>query len=156
MRHDRVYRLKREFPDLGIVLNGGISGVEDALRHLQALDGVMLGRAAYHDPWLLADLQLRLFGTAGVESRQQAVHRLSEYIARQTEADVPVKHISRHVLGLFQGLPGARRWRRHISQHAHLEPDNDRLLLQALAAMELDRPAAPGAGRCPPLAACRQ
>jgi tRNA-dihydrouridine synthase A len=135
LRHDRVYRLKQEFPGLTIVLNGGITTVAEAERHLQGLDGVMLGRAAYHEPWILAELQHRLFDRRGVASREEAVRALSDYIALQRQTGVPVKHISRHVLGLFGGLPGARRWRRYISQHAHLEEANDRLLLQALAAM---------------------
>jgi tRNA-dihydrouridine synthase A len=135
LRHDRVYRLKQEFPDLAVVLNGGITTVADAERHLQKLDGVMLGRAAYHDPWILAELQQPLFGTCGVASRAEAVQALSDYLALQKSAGVPVKHVSRHVLGLFSGQPGARRWRRYISQHAHLDAANDRLLLRALAAM---------------------
>jgi tRNA-dihydrouridine synthase A len=135
LRHDRVYRLKKDFPGLTIVLNGGITSVEEAERHLRQLDGVMLGRAAYHDPWVLAELQQRLFDRRGVADREEAVRALSDYVALQVGSGVPVKHISRHVLGLFGGLPGARRWRRYISQHAHLEEGNDRLLLQALAAM---------------------
>jgi tRNA-dihydrouridine synthase A len=135
LRHDWVHRLKRELPGLTIVINGGIDSVDDAERHLQPLDGVMLGRAAYHSPWILSELQQRLFGVNGVASREEAVQALSAYLALQKAAGVPVKHISRHVLGLFQGMPGAKRWRRYISQHAHLEPDNDRLLLQALEAM---------------------
>jgi tRNA-dihydrouridine synthase A len=136
LRHDWVYRLKRDFPGLTVVLNGGITSPDEAERHLQALDGVMLGRAAYHDPWRLAELQLRLHGTPGVASREAAVLALTDYIGSQQAEGVPVKHISRHVLGLFGGLPGARRWRRYISQHAHLDPHNDRLLIQALAAMD--------------------
>jgi tRNA-dihydrouridine synthase A len=135
LRHDWVHRLKRELPGLTIVINGGIDSVDDAERHLQSLDGVMLGRAAYHSPWILSELQQRLFGVNGVASREEAVQALSAYLVVQKAAGVPVKHISRHVLGLFQGMPGAKRWRRYISQHAHLEPDNDRLLLQALEAM---------------------
>jgi len=145
LRYDWVERLKREFPHLTVVLNGGIDTVEAAMRHVGepeagtghgdpgSLDGIMLGRAAYHNPWILAELQQRLFGFPGVASREDAIYELSVYIRRQTAAGVPVKRISRHVLGLFQGLPGAKRWRRHISQHAHLEACNDRLLLQALA-----------------------
>jgi tRNA-dihydrouridine synthase A len=135
LRHDWVHRLKREFPGLTVIINGGIDSVDDAERHLRSLDGVMLGRAAYHDPWILSHLQQQLFGASGVGSREEAVQALSGYLAAQQAAGVPVKHISRHVLGLFQGMPGARRWRRHISQHAHLEPGNDRLLVQALEAM---------------------
>jgi tRNA-dihydrouridine synthase A len=135
LRHDWVYRLKREFPALTLVLNGGIATIQDVDRHLAQLDGVMLGRAAYHRPWVLAELQQHLFGQPGVASREAAVQALSEYIRRQCAAGIPVKHISRHVLGLFQGMPGAKRWRRYISQHGHLDPQNDRLLLQALDAM---------------------
>jgi len=143
LRYEWVYRLKSEFPALAVVLNGGIVTADDAERHLRELDGVMLGRAAYHDPWVLAELQSRLFAVPGVHSRDEAVHAMSRYLARQCALGVPVKHVSRHVLGLFQGLPGAKRWRRHISQHAHLDDANDRLLLQALAAMQPDRPSAP-------------
>jgi len=135
LRYDWVYRLKREFPELSVVLNGGVTTEADALRHLQHVDGVMLGRAAYHDPWLLAELQQRLFGKRGAASRDEAVQLLSDYIVRQNALGVPVKHISRHVLGLYQGRPGAKHWRRFISQHAHLDAQNDRLLLQALEAM---------------------
>jgi len=135
LHYDWVYRLKREFPELSVVLNGGVTTVADALHHLQHVDGVMLGRAAYHDPWLLAELQQRLFGKRGAASRDEAVQLLSDYIARQNALGVPVKHISRHVLGLYRGQPGAKHWRRFISQHAHLDAQNDRLLLQALEAM---------------------
>jgi tRNA-dihydrouridine synthase A len=135
LRYDWVYRLKRELPGLTLVLNGGISTVAEVDGHLAQLDGVMLGRAAYHNPWILAELQGHLFGFTGVDGREAAVRALSEYIRQQCAAGIPVKHVSRHVLGLFQGMPGAKKWRRHISQHAHLDPQNDRLLLQAQAAM---------------------
>jgi len=144
LRYDRVSRLKSEFPQLTIILNGGIATAAEAERHLQSVDGIMLGRAAYHDPWILAELQQKLFGNRGVASRDEAVHALTAYISRQKALGIPVKHISRHVLGLFQGLPGAKRWRRHISQHAHRDDSNDRLLLQALAAMRPQQPETSG------------
>jgi len=147
LRHDWVHRLKREFAGLSIVINGGIATVEQAERHLRALDGVMLGRAAYHNPWILSELQWRLHGTQGVADRDDAVQALSGYMAGQKALGVPVKHITRHVLGLYQGLPGARNWRRHISEHAHLDPENDRLLTEALAIM---RRAAPSTGEHAP------
>jgi tRNA-dihydrouridine synthase A len=142
LRHDWVHQLKHEFPGLTVVLNGGIVTADDAERHLQELDGVMLGRAAYHDPWILSELQLRLFGGHGVGSRDEAVHEMTRYLARQRALGVPVKHVSRHVLGLYHGMPGAKCWRRYISQHAHLDDANDRLLLQALAAMRTEQPGA--------------
>ena len=135
LRYEWVYRLKAENPGLTVVINGGIGSEPEVQRHLGLVDGVMLGRAAYHDPWLLVKLQRRLFGHAGAASRVDAVEALTEYLRRQVAMGVPVKHVSRHVLGLFAGQPGARRWRRYISQRAHLEPDNPDLLLQALAQM---------------------
>ena len=131
LRYDWVLRLKQENPELCISINGGISSVSEALSLLDELDGVMLGRAAYHTPWVLAELQSALFGSTGVRSRDEAVEMMSRYVARQTAEGVPVKNISRHLLGLFQGLPGARRWRRFISENAHLDPANSCLLAQA-------------------------
>jgi tRNA-dihydrouridine synthase A len=133
LKYEYAYRLKHENPGLTVILNGGIGRVDHVQLHLLMLDGVMLGRAAYHDPWLLAELQARLFAQPGPATREGVVAALSDYLRRQVECGVPVKHVCRHVLGLFQGQPGARRWRRYISEHAHLEPDNGELLLQALA-----------------------
>jgi tRNA-dihydrouridine synthase A len=96
---------------------------------------------------LLAELQRELFNTCGVASRKEAVEDMTDYIKREVATGVPVKHISRHLLGLFQGLPGARRWRRFISEHAHLDPANDRLLLQAMEHMRKGIAVAPGSAR---------
>jgi tRNA-dihydrouridine synthase A len=139
LRYEWVYRLKEQEPGLTIILNGGIRTVEDASKYVETLDGVMLGRAAYHTPWLLAELQKDWFDTCGVSSREAAVEIMSQYLSDQVELGVPVKNISRHLLGLFQGLPGARRWRRYISEHAHLDNSNVQLLRDAQAQM---RPAA--------------
>jgi tRNA-dihydrouridine synthase A len=136
LRYDWVTRLKQENPQLTVVLNGGIRTAAEAQHHLEQLDGVMLGRAAYHTPWLLAELQAELFGAGGIESREEMVAVMSRYISAQTANGVPVKNISRHLLGLYQGLPGAKRWRRYISEHAHLDAANDRLLLQAFEHMQ--------------------
>ena len=133
LRYEWVYRLKEQQPGLTIILNGGIRTAEDATKYLETLDGVMLGRAAYHTPWLLAELQKDWFDERGVGSREAAVDIMSQYISGQAARGVPVKNISRHLLGLFQGLPGARRWRRYINEHAHLDNSNEQLLLQALA-----------------------
>ena len=140
LRHDWVYRLKDECPTLTIILNGGVLTVADAQQHLPKLDGIMLGRAAYQTPWVLAECQSELFNTAGVPDRVAAVDRMSEYLRSQVQRGVPVKNISRHMLGLFHGLPGARRWRRFISERAHLDGGNDQLLLQALDAMKASLP----------------
>jgi len=140
LRHDWVYRLKAERPDLTIVLNGGVMTPRDALQHLQKLDGVMLGRAAYQTPWVLAQCQRELFAGNGVADRESAVIAMSAYLRSQVQQGVQVKKISRHMLGLFHGLPGAKNWRRFISQRAHLDAANDQLLLQALAEMNTSVP----------------
>jgi tRNA-dihydrouridine synthase A len=147
LRYDWVYRLKREQPGLSIILNGGIVSAAGARRHLEQLDGVMLGRAAYQSPWVLATLQAEWFGVGGADSREDAVRLMAAYAAGQARAGVPVKHISRHMLGLFQGLPGARRWRRYLAENAHLEAADANVLLRALEEMREASSASPQAKR---------
>ena len=135
LRYGWAERLKQSRPDLSASLNGGIVDVTAAMEHLQKFDGVMLGRAAYQNPWILAELQGRIFEKAGPRSRAGVVHEMTRYLERQVALGVPVQHLSRHMLGLFQGLPGARRWRRYISENAHVDGANTRLLEEALAHM---------------------
>ena len=116
LRHDVVHRLKRDFPGLAIVVNGGIESLDAAKAQLAHVDGVMLGRAAYHDPWVLADADQRIFGaTPRIVSRREVAEAMLPFIADQAAAGVPVSRISRHLLGLFHGVPGARAWRRALS-----------------------------------------
>jgi tRNA-dihydrouridine synthase A len=135
LQYERVSRLKSEHPELEIILNGGIGTVEEAQKWLGAFDGVMIGRAAYQNPWILARLQRELFGREGVADRAGAGEKMTLYLQRQVGQGTPVKHVTRHVLGLFQGRPGAKRWRRYLSEHAHLQPGNPGILEDALAAM---------------------
>ena len=137
LHHDWVYRLKQESPGLDIVINGGIDSLEAVQNHLEYVDGVMLGRAAYHTPWLLAECQQQLFEAATVTRREDIVEQMSDYLEREVEKGTAVKHISRHLLGLFQGLPGAKAWRRYLSENAFRDDNNAQLLNQALAAMRL-------------------
>lgn len=117
LRYDLVYQLKREFPGLEVILNGGIHTLDEAETHLQHVDGVMLGRAAYQNPWLLADVDRRLFGTPNpVARREEAVHAMLPVVALELAAGMPLRSITRHMLGLWQGLPGARGWRRALSE----------------------------------------
>ncbi len=117
----RVYQLKREFPDLNIALNGGIATTDQALAHLAHVDGVMIGRKAYHEPYFLAELEGALFGHDDwhAPSRHQLVESMIPYIERQMSRGVALQNITRHLLGLFAGQPGARAWRRHLSENAH-------------------------------------
>jgi tRNA-dihydrouridine synthase A len=121
LHYETVYRLKRDFPSLAIVLNGGISTLDDAEHHLQELDGVMLGRAAYQNPYLLAQVDSRFYGaTAPVPTRHEVIEQLLPYVEHELMGGVALKHITRHILGLFQGQPGARAWRRFLAENAHL------------------------------------
>jgi tRNA-dihydrouridine synthase A len=135
LHYDWVYRLKKESPDLEVVINGGINSIADVQSHLDHVDGVMLGRAAYQSPWILTECQQQLFGDVAV-SRESVVEAMSEYVERQVSAGTAVKHISRHLLGLFQGLPGAKVWRRYLSENAFRDDNNTELLRQALSARE--------------------
>jgi tRNA-dihydrouridine synthase A len=136
LRHDWVYRLKKECPQLTVVLNGGVATVGTAVAHLAQLDGVMLGRAAYHNPWILSECSRVIHGQCGVADRTTAVLAMSRYMDNQIAASVPAKNISRHLLGLFQGLPGARSWRRYISEQAHKDDANGRMLIHAMERMQ--------------------
>jgi tRNA-dihydrouridine synthase A len=136
LRYEWVYRIKRERPDLVIVLNGGIRSVGEARAHMQHVDGVMIGRAAYQNPWLLAELQQAVFGGRRISDRESAVLAMSDYLGRQIRKGVPAKKISRHMLGLFQGRPGAKYWRRYLSENAHLSADNERLLIEAMETVQ--------------------
>ena len=120
LRYDIVYRLKRDFPDLTIILNGGLRNLDQAEDELQRVDGVMIGRAAYENPYLLADADRRFFGSdTPLPSRHQVIRAFLPYVENQLQQGTPLHCMTRHVLGLFQGIPGARAWRRHLSEHAH-------------------------------------
>jgi len=155
LRHDVVYRLKHEFPELTIVLNGGITRLDDVESHLERVDGVMLGRAAYHNPYLLAGIDARFFGDARTPvTREAVVMRMLPYIERERLAGTPLNAIARHMLGLFQGVPGARAWRRYLSEHAHAKAAGPEVILAALARVAgAGRDAAGGDGTIP-LSAC--
>ena len=134
LRYDLVYQIKQAFPTLEIIINGGITTLEQCQQHLQHVDGVMVGREAYHNPWLLAQVDPLLYSTpAPLESRQAALLAILPYVQAQLDAGVPLGHISRHLLGLFQGMPGARAFRRLISENAHKPDAGVKLLRDALA-----------------------
>jgi tRNA-dihydrouridine synthase A len=130
----RVYRLKSEFPQLTIVINGGIVAVDAAQEHLRQVDGVMLGRAAYHDPYVLARLQHALDGTP-LLPREDVLEGLEPYVAAQIRDGEALHHIARHVLGLFLGEPGARAFRRYLSEHMRAPKAGFATLRGALASM---------------------
>jgi tRNA-dihydrouridine synthase A len=133
----RVYRLKAARPDLGIVLNGGIADLDAAEAHLQHVDGVMLGRAAYQTPYILADVDRRFFGIkAPPLTRTQAIEALLPHIARHLQAGGRLNNVARHVLGLYHGQPRARAFRRHLSELAVKDGAGMAVLLEGLRIAE--------------------
>jgi len=117
--YDLVYALKRERPDLTIIINGGVTTLEQTKMHLEHVDGVMMGRAAYQTPWVLANADRALFGEdPPVRTRREAVMAFMPYIARELREGTPLNAMTKHLLGLFNGLPGARAFRRHLSENA--------------------------------------
>jgi tRNA-dihydrouridine synthase A len=130
-----VNQLKRDFPDLTIVINGGIETLDACEQHLEHVDGVMLGRAAYQNPWLLSEVDARLFeATASVGStREDAIETMLPYIEEQLSDGARLHHVTRHMLGLYQGQYGGRQYRRHLSEHAYKTEAGLETLLEAAA-----------------------
>jgi tRNA-dihydrouridine synthase A len=125
LKYDYVYRLKRDFPALEIVINGGVTAKDRISEHLTHVDGVMLGRAAYHDPWVLADQGLK---------RSDVVHKMKKYL--EEHKDLSLRAVTRHMLGLYHATPRARLWRRRLSDAALLKRNDPALLLETLAEVE--------------------
>ena len=119
LRYDVVHRLKRDFPELTVLLNGGLTSLDQAAEQFPGVDGVMIGRAAYDNPYLLAEVDRRFFdSSAPPPNRRQVIQDLLPYIETQLQRGTPLHCMTRPVLGLFQGIPGARAWRRHLSEQA--------------------------------------
>ena len=117
LRYEYVYRLKREFPKLTIVLNGGVRDLEDVRAHLAQVDGVMIGREAYHNPYFLAEIERELHGVEP-PSREAVMAAYLDYVSARLKEGVRLPNMTRHVLGLYLGRPGARSWRRQLSEGA--------------------------------------
>jgi tRNA-dihydrouridine synthase A len=141
LRYEVAYALKREFPDLEIIINGGIKTNDEIERHLQHVDGVMIGREAYHNPYMMADWDARFYGdqTGGPASREQVLEAMIPYVREQLERYGPLglklNGITRHMLGLMAGLPGARAFRQLLSDSRRLAEGNPELLLEAAGRM---------------------
>jgi tRNA-dihydrouridine synthase A len=138
--YQRVYAVKRHFPELEIILNGGLRTLADCQLHLRHVDGVMLGREAYQNPWLLKDVDALLFGRPAFSAtRGEVLRALYPYIEARLAEGLALHHITRHILGLFQGQPGGRHFRRHLSAYVHKPGAGLAVLQDALALVE--RPA---------------
>lgn len=133
LRYDVVYQLKIDFPHLTFILNGGVTSLDQAEDILKRVDGVMVGREAYHNPYLLADVDKRFFGASDEPlSRAMIVSVLIPYIQEQLKTEARLNSVSRHILGLFHGEPGARGWRRYISENVGKPGADESVILNAL------------------------
>jgi tRNA-dihydrouridine synthase A len=143
LRYEFAQRLKVDFPGFTIVLNGGIDEAEKVDQALGDLDGVMIGRHAYHEPWFLAQADGRWFGEGhAVPSREDVVQAMREYALVAMAAGAPLRSVTRHMLGLYQGLPGARAWRRMLSDNLRLAQGDAALITDAAAQVRPQRLAA--------------
>ena len=134
LNYDRVYRLKDELPALEIILNGGVRSLADAAQHLQHVDGVMIGRAAFEDPYILAEADARIFADVGaIPSRHDIARAMQSYAKRALTNGARLNHITRHMLGLFHARPGARIWRRYLSENVPKPGAGPEVIEQALA-----------------------
>lgn len=128
-----VYELKQAFPQLEIIINGGITTLEQCQHHLQFVDGVMVGREAYHNPWLLAQVDSQLYAAPdSFNQRKAVIDAFIPYVEQQLSQGVTLAPMSKPILGLFQGIAGARYWRRYISENAFKSNADSKILLQAM------------------------
>ena len=135
LRYERVFRLKRDNDGLSVVINGGITDLDQVETMLQKVDGVMIGRQAYHDPFFLAELEQRFLSGAALPDRRAVILQMQAYIDEQLRRGEKLGRITRHMLGLYAGQPGARSWRRTISENAHKPGAGPELLNTALDAI---------------------
>lgn len=138
LRYDTVYRMKREFPDLRIVINGGVDSPEAVEHHLAHVDGVMIGRRACADPWFVGELDHRFLSESAHprETRREIVHRMAEYASAELGKGERLHRITRHMAGLFAGQPGASRWRRFLAEQACRPGADETVLHRSLDVFE--------------------
>ena len=117
LKYDYVHRLKKDFPNEEIIINGGITSIDEIKAHLNKTDGVMIGRAAYHTPYFLAEIENEIFGNNDVLSRQEVIENLIPYIKEEIKKGTRLNQIMRHTLGLFHGQAGASYWKRYLSEN---------------------------------------
>jgi tRNA-dihydrouridine synthase A len=138
LNYASVYQLAKDFEQLEIVINGGIESIEQSQAHLEHVAGVMLGRAAYQNPWCLAEVDAGLFQqTAPSRNAGEVIEKMLPYIESQLVAGARLNHITRHMVGLFQGMPGARRYRRYLSEHSTLPGAGPEVLRTAAAQVKV-------------------
>jgi tRNA-dihydrouridine synthase A len=138
LQYEWVYELKRRFPGTQIIINGGIKTLDQSKAHLQQVDGVMLGREPYANPYLLATVDVEIFGDDSIEvpTRRQVLERFYPYLQMQLDRGMPLTHIVRHIIGLYHGQPNSRLWRRHLSENAFKKGAGIEVIERAVALVE--------------------
>ncbi|MBK67688.1 MAG: tRNA dihydrouridine(20/20a) synthase DusA [Rickettsiales bacterium] len=137
LHYDRVYKLKQDFPELEIIINGGIKTIDEMQEHIKQCDGVMVGREAYSNPWLLKDVEEQLFKNKVIKTKLQIVEEMAIYAQKEIdEGRAQLKDIARHMLGLYQNCAGAKAWRRTLSTKVYEEPTNVQILIDAAQEVE--------------------
>lgn len=133
LKYDMVYQIKQDFPSLEIIINGGIMDVTQIKHHLRYVDGVMIGRAAYHNPFLLAEASAELYQSDSTIERRVIIEHFLPYVEKQLAKGTALSQMTRHILGVFQGMPGARAWRRYLSENVSRRGANIEIIKQALS-----------------------
>ncbi len=117
LNYERVYEIKKENPDLEVIINGGITNTEDIKKHLEICDGVMIGRAIYQNPYFLSEIEKEIFNTNKIPSREDVAKEILKYLEEEVKAGTKVNHIMRHTVGLYHGQPGSKDWKRYLSDN---------------------------------------
>ncbi len=117
LNYERVYEIKKENPDLEVIINGGITNIEDIKKHLEICDGVMIGRAIYQNPYFLSEIEKEIFNTNKIPSRENVAKEILKYLEEEVKAGAKVNHIMRHTVGLYHGQPGSKDWKRYLSDN---------------------------------------
>ena len=117
LNYERVYEIKKENPDLEIIINGGITNIEDIKKHLKICDGVMIGRAIYQNPYFLSEIEKEIFNTNIIPSRENIAKEILKYLEEEVKLGTKVNHVMRHTVGLYHGQPGSKDWKRYLSEN---------------------------------------
>ncbi len=133
---ERAYKLKQDFPNLEIIINGGIKTIEHIKEALEHVDGVMIGREAYKNPYFLAEIEKEIFKNDNTLTRDEVVKALFPYIKKSLQNNIPLKDITRHILGIYKGCKGSRKWRQILSEEAYKDNAGLNVVLEALNSMQ--------------------
>ena len=117
LKYDYVYKLKQDFKDLEIIINGGVTSVEEVKDHLDKVDGTMIGRSVYHSPYLLAEIENEIFNNYDIKDREEVIEDLIDYVKTEVKKGTRVNQVMRHTLGLFHGQTGSSHWKRYLSEN---------------------------------------